>query len=722
MYQKSLAIILLVASILRLVWLLAFWDYPFRADESEYWQLAQAIWQGGYTDNGRWLRPPLFPLWLAGVSGGGSSLLLARLAQVAAGTLLVYLLYRVARHMWQDERIALLSGLLGALYLPLIGYANYLMAETLLLIFLCGVVLALLQLMQTAAWRWAALVGLLFGLALLTKPIALASIPALLAAYAMTNTIWRRRVQLAALTLVCTGTVLAPWTIHNALVYHRFIPIDTTSGFNLWFGNLPPAEQQTLSSVQQEMQERYPNLADRNAAYQDKALATIRQDPTTFLALLGSKARQLWQLETDALVKQHDIDLTLACPRSNAQPKAVITGEAFGSIQPACWWQMGNSLSDGVFLVMLIGVLVGLFWLPRSPQVTIVWLWVLAFAGAMVLTVVQTRLRLVFLPVIIPFAAAGLMQLFQSYQRQIRESHNSSSTALWSKLRSWRVGATLLAFIVGVWAMRLVPLVVSQGYGMVGTYAWHQGKPAEAWEAYQTAVSWYPERTDVLVQAGQVAETLGYDIAAYRLYEQAINMVYYQAQARVGAARVLLRQGDTAGAAALIEGAILSQGQVERISFAASLLPPQYHNDIGGHAVAEYGYVLGFYPTSPRTPSPDSPTFRWSQERAGIQFGTLPTSEAIVGMRLSTTRPGDDPIPRVGLFVNGRYLTHIPVVPGWWRTYRFVVPATAHGVTLTMHTDTIESQAVSDADQSQRNLGVAIDWAMLYLVDEPLAD
>jgi hypothetical protein len=39
-----------------------------------------------------------------------------------------------------------------------------------------------------------------------------------------------------------------------------------------------------------------------------------------------------------------------------------------------------------------------------------------------------------------------------------------------------------------------------------------------------------------------------------------------------------------------------------------------------------------------------------------------------------------------------------------------------------MHTDTIESQAVSDADQSQRNLGVAIDWAMLYLVDEPLAD
>jgi hypothetical protein len=258
---------------------------------------------------------------------------------------------------------------------------------------------------------------------------------------------------------------------------------------------------------------------------------------------------------------------------------------------------------------------------------------------------------------------------------------------------------------------------MSQGYGVAATYAWQQGDIEQAWHHYQTAVAWYPERTDLLVQAGQVAETLGDDHVAYFLYNQAINVVYYQAQARIGAARVLLRQGDSDGASALIEGTVLSQGQIERISFVTSILPPRHTLDIGEYASANYGYTLGFYPAAPRS---DQPTFRWSQERAGIRFGTLPTPATLVGMRLSTSRPSHVPIPRVGIFVNGIYVTHINVEPGWWRTYWFVVPPTPHGIRLTMHTDTISAQALGTHDHSERELGVAVDWAVCYaLAEEP---
>ena len=80
--------------------------------------------------------------------------------------------------------------------------------------------------------------GLLAGFAGLTEPSVLVVIPFLLALaawrLARAGNRWLLPGAVASLTL---ATVLSPWLIRNALVFHRFIPMRDSMGLELWMGN-----------------------------------------------------------------------------------------------------------------------------------------------------------------------------------------------------------------------------------------------------------------------------------------------------------------------------------------------------------------------------------------------------------------------------------------------------------------------------------------------------
>lgn len=741
--NKPLMVILGIGLVLRLLWLWIFGDVPFRSDEAEYLRIADALRNGSYLDDWRWLRPPLYPAWLAITSPFGENIVIARLGQIMLGTLLIVLLYAVAHAAWHSERIALVCALLTAIFFPLIGYSNYLMAEMLLLVLLATLLLVSLQHMQQPSYKRAMLMGILLGLALLTKPVALAYIPTILFAlwYKIkigdatsnpsqterngrdiacnvsqkgdTGTISpMTRVQYTILVGLCSIFVIAPWSIRNAMVHHRFIPIDTTGGFNLWFGNRLAGEEGSVSEA--DMNKTYPNLADRNAAYVALARENALKNPYATLRNIADKARQFWKLEIDALATGHYSDLTLDCPRSVDMPKAVISGESFGNIRPACWWRIINISGDMVYITLIIGVLIVGFFPPApSPLLKMGWIWVISFYGVTILTIVQPRLRMPLLPIVLPLASAGLVKLFN-----ILHHHTSMDRNIIAKTIVKKRGHLVLFFVVGlcvIWVLNIVPLLASQIEQTLATQAWKHGHPQQSLQHYRAAIAWYPKRTNTLVAAGQVAESLGYNNEALILYQHAINVIYYQAHARIGAARILQKQGDTKRARDMIEKTALSQGQIERASFATAIVPPKNHIDIGDQAIEEYGYVLGFYPASS---SIHTPSFRWTGERFAIRFGTLPTEESLVRLRLSTNRPVGSMEAQVKIFVNGRYMTQIAVQSGWWRTYTVVVPPTSTGVQLTMHTDTIASDALSSDDTSNRDLGIAVDWVALHQINE----
>ncbi|NJN68076.1 MAG: phospholipid carrier-dependent glycosyltransferase [Chloroflexaceae bacterium] len=264
--HRLLLLILGVGFGLRLGWLWFQGNASFVLDEQEYVEIAQALRRGGYlgeVDDGRWIRPPLFPLWLAFTFGPGNHLLLARSGQVVLGVVLIYLFYRLTLLAWGDVRSALVCAALAALSLPLIVFSTYLMAEMLLLVLLCGLLLVLLALARGSGYRLATLAGVLLGLALLTKPIALAAIPATLGAVLAGQPHWHQRVRHLVVLLVGAAVVLAPWAVRNRLVYDRFIPLDTTGGYNLWIGNRPPGQGGAI--FEETMRTAYPNPADRSA-------------------------------------------------------------------------------------------------------------------------------------------------------------------------------------------------------------------------------------------------------------------------------------------------------------------------------------------------------------------------------------------------------------------------------------------------------------------------
>ncbi|NJN68075.1 MAG: hypothetical protein HC884_15875 [Chloroflexaceae bacterium] len=422
-------------------------------------------------------------------------------------------------------------------------------------------------------------------------------------------------------------------------------------------------------------------------------------------------------------------------------------GGHFGEVVAPCWWRWGNLLADGWYLLMLLGVLVALLW-PRSATpmtfTWIGWLWVGPMYGATVLALVQPRLRLPLLPVLLPYAAAGLVRLaamLWQWAKQAsarpperpapppareaaREGAALPRRMGSSVVRHWRVLLAVLACLVAAWSLRLIPLVGSQAAGIAGAWAWRAGHPEQAQDYYRAAVAWYPTRLAALVAAGQVAEALGADDEAFAWYRAAQTVVYHEVLSRLGMARILYRRGELDRVIDEVQATSLSSRQLERVAFAATLLPSQTFIDIGGHAADEYGYVLGCYPAEEEARPGQGPeqeqdhraSFRWTGAQSAIRFGTLPTAESVLRIRLATSRPNHTPIPQVHLRVNERPIAST-LVPSEWRVYRFLVPPAPRGGALTVQSDTVVipegNTSGSNRAADTRDLGVMLDWATL---------
>jgi 4-amino-4-deoxy-L-arabinose transferase-like glycosyltransferase len=714
--QKRLVLILTLGLAVRLVWLWALGEQPLWMDEPEYLDIAHALRAGGYLDDYLWLRTPLFPAWLALVLGPGEQLWLARLAQIALGLLLIFLLYRVALVAWQDERSAELAALLAALYLPLVAYANYLMAETLLLVVLCMLLLTLLAALRAPSFKRAALAGGLLGMAALIKPIGLVLLPTLLLVFWWNRQPWRWRAGATVLLLAVCMAVIAPWSLRNALVHQRFILLDTTGGFNLWFGNQALAEQTDPFFVQT-VNASEPNLADRDRVFAQRGQELLQQDAAqTLTYLFTDKLARFWRLQTDLVVTQEQGQLALRCPIEGPDG-------TYGILLPgdlaelrstrACWWQWLNVLADMVYLALLLGLLVTTFFVRQPRLIALAWLWILPICLITIITVVQPRLRLPMLPVLLPWAAAGLVLLRDGWARHLGGGAWRQRAQWASLLRQWRVVAVLLLALAGLWVLKLPHLLGSQVSVLVGDSAWQRGDTQAALAAYQTAAAWYPEHIYALVSAGQLAEIMRRDNLALGWYHEAADRVSYEPLARIGIARILYERGNEAAAESQLDWTLLGQTHLEAWGFAASKVPEQRCINVGGAvSIPNYGYVAGLYPA--RKSGPDR-FFRPTSAQAALRFGTVATPPAILTIRMGGGRPEGAPPPQTELFMNHTSLGRLPV-SARWRVYQFLTPATTHGVQVTFQSDTFIPVDFVPQSEDTRAYGLALDWAYLNVL------
>jgi 4-amino-4-deoxy-L-arabinose transferase-like glycosyltransferase len=157
----------------------------------------------------------------------------ARMAQAVLGTITVALIGLVALELF-GATAGLIALALAAVYPVAIGLAGTLVAENLLTGLVIAAVYAGLRVRRAArarsAYAWIVGAGVLTGLATLTHENAVLIVLPLIAA------VWGRKphsLAAPALLIATTALTILPWTIRNAEVMHRFIPVSDETGITL---------------------------------------------------------------------------------------------------------------------------------------------------------------------------------------------------------------------------------------------------------------------------------------------------------------------------------------------------------------------------------------------------------------------------------------------------------------------------------------------------------
>jgi 4-amino-4-deoxy-L-arabinose transferase-like glycosyltransferase len=183
---------------------------------------------------------PGFPYFLAAVevidgqaTRRGAAVHSARLAQTFLGTVTVALIGLVAFELF-GAGAGLIALALAAVYPVLIELSGTLAAENLLTPLVLAAVYCGLRVRRArgraSAYGWVAGAGLLTGLATLTHENAVLILPVLIAA------VWTARPRspaAPALLIAIAALTIAPWTIRNAVVMHRLIPVSDETGITL---------------------------------------------------------------------------------------------------------------------------------------------------------------------------------------------------------------------------------------------------------------------------------------------------------------------------------------------------------------------------------------------------------------------------------------------------------------------------------------------------------
>jgi 4-amino-4-deoxy-L-arabinose transferase-like glycosyltransferase len=226
-FARWLAAIAAAGLAVRLIYVLALTPHlRGLGDATYYHELANALGDGrGFVDPGNGtataLHPPLFPLLLAIPSAFGLDSYQAHRVVVALiGTVTVVGAGLLARHV-AGERVGLIAAALAAVSPVLISADGAVMSETLLglLVVLCA--LAAYRLRERPSLKRAALLGVLIGLAALTRGEAILLVPLLLFAVPRGKRL---------LVVATCAVVLAPWTIRNLTTFDKPVAISTNEG------------------------------------------------------------------------------------------------------------------------------------------------------------------------------------------------------------------------------------------------------------------------------------------------------------------------------------------------------------------------------------------------------------------------------------------------------------------------------------------------------------
>ena len=275
------------------------------ADEDEYLAIARSVAAGhGFALNGQLTayRDMLFPV-VAGLMMRvlGESPLPVLYLDALLGCATGFLIFLLGKKRF-GEKVGLVMAGGWLLYTGAAIYPALFFTES-LCVFWWVTALVLYDRLEENGFRWstALLMGIVCGLAMLTRVAAVALPLSLIVyiAFIRFETAWRVRWRAAGLVMAGTLVVVLPWMARNARAVGAFT-LNTSGGINLFIGNNARANGSYKFDTEHEAQLPDATAGEAATSRAAKALALdyLREHPRETVALWGRKFAFLWA--TDA--------------------------------------------------------------------------------------------------------------------------------------------------------------------------------------------------------------------------------------------------------------------------------------------------------------------------------------------------------------------------------------------------------------------------------------
>jgi hypothetical protein len=668
---------LLLILLLALAWRLLLWAQPLHLpanDEVEYITVARDLLAGRgwvYYDGWRWLRAPLYPLFLAGSLWlAEGDLHLAALPNLLLGVGLVALIYGLARELapGAGRRPALIAAGAAAALQTYATFTALYMSETLFSALFAGALLALARWRRSRALPWAALAGLLFGLACLTRSAAQVFLPAALLWIAWlelarlgglragAGALARAALPAASMAL-CAVLVVAPWTLRNCRAYGACILIETGFAYNLWAFYEP---RESLEEINRAL-EAIPNPAARADEASRRGLERLREDPAILLRKLPAEWTRLWA------VKPIQDRFLLADYYGDPPPPVFLAGLI---------------LDDLLYLLVLCASAYGLALLlsRRDGLAVLLLLWLGAFVAATLITHGEGRYRHFVFMALIPLAGVAADALLR------RERPRPA----WAAPAGAALGLALLPLLLFYpweWAGGGAARSAQRWWGDARLAA---GDLAGAEAAYRAALD-ARQSPDGWLALGQVRRLQGDPAGAEEAFRLALTIeeTYVGASARLG--DLLRAEGRLDEARAAFRGRYLPEGRMLDWSYRFLDAAPAAEVDVGDGL--DYGYVAGMYAAEEQ----QGATARWTAGAGKLRLGDG-EGRRVLTVRAAAPRPDGGPVP-LRICAGGR-CQEVVLGPAW-REVRVLLPAASP----------VELRSPTFGAPDGRELGVLVDWA-----------
>jgi len=250
-------------------------------DENYYYPLAESILAGAYPD-GYIIRPPLYPLYLAGLFRlFGVAFLPVLLVSAAVRGAVVAAVALLGRRL-VSQAAGLAAALLVAIHPMLVfTYARFVSEVVYVPLFIVAFWF-LDKAVATGKPRDYALAGVAAGVASLARSTSLFFTAAVAVWLVLRRSperrFARRGLVSAALLAGLMLAVISPWTVRNAVVHKGLVLIDNSSAYNLW---LITSGKQLRQATEE--WESWGGQAERQREGYARWMAHLRADPAFHL-------------------------------------------------------------------------------------------------------------------------------------------------------------------------------------------------------------------------------------------------------------------------------------------------------------------------------------------------------------------------------------------------------------------------------------------------------